>query len=179
MRNKVILVDKEDNELGLADKQHAHINGLLHRAFSIFIIRESQGDLELLLQQRALTKYHCAGLWSNTCCSHPQPKENLKLSALARLNEELGLKLEDITWVGVHCYKATLSNDLIEHEFDHLFVKVLSEKQVNQLNFSPNPDEVHDVAWVNIKTIKQELTRIPSKYTPWFADTFKQILKYL
>jgi len=178
-RNRVVLVDVNDTELGTADKIQAHEKGLLHRAFSIFVVREINGVKQILLQQRALTKYHCAGLWSNTCCSHPQSGENLKQSAINRLNEELGFTVNSLTWVDSHCYKAKLSNDLIEHEFDHLFVKQLSKQELKTLQIRPNPAEVHATDWLSIKQIELELKNTANKFTPWFKDTFYKILKKL
>jgi len=178
-RNRVVLVDVNDTELGTADKIQAHEKGLLHRAFSIFVVREINGVKQILLQQRALTKYHCAGLWSNTCCSHPQSGENLKQSAINRLNEELGFTVNSLTWVDSHCYKAKLSNDLIEHEFDHLFVKQLSKQELKILQIRPNPAEVHAIDWLSIKQIELELKNTANKFTPWFKDTFYKILEKL
>jgi len=178
-RNRVVLVDVNDTELGTADKIQAHEKGLLHRAFSIFVVREINGVKQILLQQRALTKYHCAGLWSNTCCSHPQSGENLKQSAINRLNEELGFTVNSLTWVDSHCYKAKLSNDLIEHEFDHLFVKQLSKQELKTLQIRPNPAEVHATDWLSIKQIELELKNTANKFTPWFKDTFYKILEKL
>jgi len=178
-RNTVVLVDVNDVELGSADKMQAHEKGLLHRAFSIFIVREINGLKEVLLQQRALTKYHCAGLWSNTCCSHPQSNEDLKQSALNRLFEELGFTVNDITWVDSHCYKAKLSNNLIEHEFDHLFVKKLTTVEYKDLKLCPNPIEVNATDWLSIEKIKQDIIDTPEKFTPWFADTFYKVLNKL
>ena len=133
-RNRVVLVDVNDNELGTADKMQAHEKGLLHRAFSIFVVRETNGVKEVLLQQRALTKYHCAGLWSNTCCSHPQSGENITQSAINRLTEELGFTVNNLIWVDSHCYKAKLSNDLIEHEFDHLLGVTFEERVQSKMS---------------------------------------------
>jgi len=178
-RNRVVLVDVNDVELGTEDKMTAHEKGLLHRAFSVFLVREFNGVKQVLLQQRALTKYHCAGLWSNTCCSHPQLNEDIKLSALNRLKEELGFALDDLIWIDSHCYKAKLANNLIEHEFDHLFVKHLTKDEYQALQIVPNPDEVHATNWVSIKQIKLDLTKIPNKFTPWFADTFFKVLNSL
>ncbi|MDP2562879.1 isopentenyl-diphosphate Delta-isomerase [Psychrobium sp. 1_MG-2023] len=169
-RNQVVLVDRNDNVIGSTDKLLAHQQGLLHRAFSIFIVREHQGHVQLLLQQRALHKYHCGGLWSNSCCSHPQPNESVTESALARLTEELGFSLSDLRWVGSHTYRAELTNELIEHEYDHLFVSWANPNLDNL-----NPDEVAAVAWVDIEQLEQLLTTKPHSFTPWFAPTFEKV----
>lgn len=178
-RNRVVLVDVNDTELGTADKMQAHEKGLLHRAFSIFVVRETNGVKEVLLQQRALTKYHCAGLWSNTCCSHPQQGENITQSAINRLTEELGFTVNNLIWVDSHCYKAKLSNNLIEHEFDHLFVKHLSKQASNKLQIRPNPAEVNAIDWLSIEQIELDLKNTANKYTPWFKDTFYKVLSKL
>ena len=154
----------------------AHEKGLLHRAFSVFIIRNVNNDKEVLLQQRALTKYHCAGLWSNTCCSHPQLGENIRESAKRRLNEELGFSVDDLVWVDSHCYKTKLSNDLFEHEFDHLFIKELSQDEHKALAIKPNISEVNATQWLSIDKIKLAIQNTPNKFTPWFADTFYKAL---
>jgi len=169
-RDLVVLVDANDNVIGSEDKLLAHKKGLLHRAFSIFIAREHKGETQILLQQRALSKYHCGGLWSNSCCSHPQPREALKSSALARLNEELGFTLDDITWVDSHTYRAELANQLIEHELDHLFVAWASP-DVSKFN----RDEVEATSWLTLEQIDSKLAQEPEQFTPWFAATFDKI----
>ena len=169
-RNRVVLVDANDQVVGSEDKLRAHQNGQLHRAFSVFIARRREGLVEVLLQQRAFTKYHCGGLWSNTCCSHPQPGEELKQSALVRLQEELGFSLANIEWVDSHCYKATLANGLIEHEFDHLFVGWDQNP-----NIVPNIDEVHATLWLSLDEISQAIATESLAFTPWFAATFDKV----
>ena len=114
---KVILVDKNDRQLGLMEKQEAHVKGLLHRAFSIFIFNK---DNKLLLQKRALQKYHSGGLWTNTCCSHPRENETTVEAAHRRLNEEMGMECK-LELKFNFIYKAQLDNNLFEHEFDHVF----------------------------------------------------------
>lgn len=169
-RDLVVLVDANDNEIGSEEKLLAHQKGLLHRAFSVFIAREYQGQTQVLLQQRAWSKYHCGGLWSNSCCSHPQPQEELKSSALLRLKEELGFTLDDLTWVDSHTYRAELANELIEHELDHLFV-AWAEPDVSQIN----PDEVEATSWLSIDEIDRQLLESPDQFTPWFAPTYQKI----
>ena len=114
---KVILVDKNDRQVGLMEKQEAHIKGLLHRAFSIFIFNTKN---ELLLQKRATQKYHSGGLWTNTCCSHPRENESTIDAAYRRLNEEMGM-ICDLKFKFNFIYKAKLDNNLYEHELDHVF----------------------------------------------------------
>ena len=173
-RDLVVLVDSDDCDIGQEHKLIAHEQGLLHRAFSIFIARKRGNQTEILLQQRALSKYHCAGLWSNTCCSHPQPAEDVKQSALGRLQEELGFTLDDLTWVGSHTYRAQLSNDLIEHEFDHLFI-AWADPDLSCIN----PQEVNATVWHTISDIEQQLRQSPQSFTPWFAPTLNKVKSLL
>src|SRR6187455_3410060 len=114
---KVILVDALDNQVGIMDKMEAHEKGVLHRAFSVFVF---DGENRLIIQQRALDKYHSPGLWTNTCCSHPQPGEETKLAAMRRVTEELGVTIP-LEKQFHFIYKAEFENGLTEHEFDHVF----------------------------------------------------------
>ncbi|OIQ48395.1 MAG: isopentenyl-diphosphate delta-isomerase [Gammaproteobacteria bacterium MedPE] len=169
-RNSVVLVDENDQEIGREEKLLAHQQGLLHRAFSVFITRQHEGVTQLLLQQRAACKYHGALLWSNSCCSHPQPNEDVQSSALARVVEELGIHLKKITWVGSHTYKAVMPNLLIEHEYDHLFVA-----QENPALNHFNPQEVEALKWQSVADIERDLKLTPELFTPWFAPTFHKV----
>ncbi|MGB0834894.1 MAG: isopentenyl-diphosphate Delta-isomerase [Psychrobium sp.] len=173
-RNCVVLVDENDQAMGSAEKLLAHQQGLLHRAFSVFITRQHQGETQVLLQQRAASKYHGALLWSNSCCSHPQPEEDVKSSALSRVVEELGVELKSLTWVGSHLYKAIMPNELIEHEYDHLFV-AHENPAIDQFN----PDEVQALRWASIDDIELQLQQTPEQFTPWFAPTFEKIKSVL
>ncbi len=163
--DKIILVNEHDDMVGTMDKMEAHKQGLLHRAFSVFIFN-SKG--EMLMQQRALTKYHSAGLWTNACCSHPMPGEKTIDAAQRRLMEELGFeapieKIFDFT------YKAEFDNGLTEHEFDHVFAgKYEGEIDVN-------PDEVKDFSYKEISEIKNMLQEHPQKFTAWFHIAFPKI----
>lgn len=154
----VILVDRQDNEMGFLGKQEAHSRGLLHRAFSVFVFN-SKG--EFLLQRRAFDKYHSPGLWSNTCCSHPMPGEPVQYAASRRLLEEMGMQclLENkFSFV----YKADVGDGLIEHEFDHVFVGVSDEIP------NPDPEEVDSWRYVDRQTLKHELEEHPETFTEWF-----------
>ena len=115
----VILVDEQDITIGKMEKQQAHLEGLLHRAFSIFIFNSEN---KLLLQKRASSKYHCGGLWTNTCCSHPRENETVQEAANRRLQEEMGMQC-DLTPIFSFVYKANFENGLTEHEFDHVLLK--------------------------------------------------------
>jgi isopentenyl-diphosphate Delta-isomerase len=154
----VVLVDENDNEVGVAEKLEAHQKALLHRAFSVFIFN-SNG--ELLLQQRAKSKYHSAGLWTNTCCSHPRPNELVLDAAKRRLDEEMGLVLE-LEKKFDFIYKTPFDNDLTEYEFDHVFVGYTDEAPVI------NRDEVEDYKWKSLEEIKADLLLFPNSFTSWF-----------
>ncbi len=163
----VVLVDEQDHEIGQAEKLSAHQNNQLHRAFSIFIFRQRE-SLEVLLQQRALDKYHSAGLWTNACCSHPRPGEGIVSAGERRLKEELGIscELEDRAWF---CYNAHFPNGLSEHELDHVLVGYFDDQQV----IKPNPAEVHAYRWIGIETLREELAAKPAQFTPWFAQALE------
>jgi isopentenyl-diphosphate delta-isomerase len=121
MTEMIVLVDKNDNQIGLAEKMQAHEHGLLHRAFSVFIVRTNVNGYEILMQQRNSNKYHCGGLWTNTCCSHPRDQENIIQAAQRRLQEEMGLQI-DLQEIGTFTYRAAFSNGLVEHEYDHVML---------------------------------------------------------
>ncbi|MCI0919780.1 isopentenyl-diphosphate Delta-isomerase [Sphingobacterium rhinopitheci] len=168
-RNNVILVDENDQQIGEMDKLLAHKNGNLHRAFSIFIFNDKS---ELLLQQRASQKYHGGDLWTNTCCSHPQPGEQLKESALERLYFEMGLQC-DLEYSHSFIYKANVENNLIEHEYDHIFVG-FSNQDPNL-----NRDEAQDFKWMHLEDIFSDIAVQPSKYTYWFKEAFPLVARKL
>lgn len=162
---QVILVDVNDTQIGVMEKMEAHQMGLLHRAFSVFIFN-SKG--EMLLQQRAMSKYHSGGLWTNACCSHPFPEEATIQAALRRLKEELGFE-NPIEKVGDFIYKADFDNGLTEHEFDHIFAGEYEGK----INF--NKAEVMDICYKDLQEISHSLQTHPQKYTPWFHLAFPKI----
>ena len=165
MKDSVVLVDENDNEIGTIEKMKAHENGgQLHRAFSIFVFNK---EGKMLLQQRARSKYHSGGLWTNTCCSHPRPDENLENAVHRRLKEEMGFdcKLKEIAHF---IYKARLDNNLTEHELDHIFIG----KYDGDINF--NPDEVDDISWVNLNELEKDIENHPEIYTEWFKKAFKK-----
>jgi len=162
---EVVLVNELDEPVGLMEKLEAHQKGLLHRAFSVFVFNEKQ---ELLLQQRAFSKYHSGGLWTNTCCSHPRAKENILDAANRRLMEEMGMKvqLEHLTHF---IYKAKFDNNLIEHEFDHVFI--------GHSNEAPciNKEEVESYKWVKINDLKGDIRTNPEDYTVWFKIALEKV----
>lgn len=163
--DKVILVNEHDDMVGAMDKMEAHKQGLLHRAFSIFIFNSKA---EMLLQQRALTKYHSGGLWTNACCSHPRPGEKTKDAAVRRLDEELGFETP-LEKVFDFVYKAEFDNGLTEYEFDHVFAGEY-EGEVNI-----NIEEVVDYCYKDIPEIKNMLQAHPKKFTAWFHLAFPRI----
>jgi isopentenyl-diphosphate delta-isomerase type 1 len=167
----VILVDKDDNEMGVAEKLLAHQNNLLHRAFSIFIFRlvetKERKILELLIQQRALHKYHTGGLWTNTCCSHPRPDESIVPAANRRLQEELGI-IAPLTSVGYFYYNAYFINGLYEHEIDHVLVGMIKPDQA----IVPNPGEVNAYRFLEIDKLNKELQTKSHLFTPWFEKAW-------
>ncbi len=161
----VILVDKADNEIGLAEKFDAHKKALMHRAISVFICN-SKG--EWLLQRRALDKYHSNGLWTNTCCSHPYPGETSQEAAHRRLEEEMGLKtqLKEIFWF---IYKENLDNELTEHELDHVFIGFTDEHP------KINTSEVNEWKYLSFEALKADIESHPDKYTVWFKMIFERV----
>lgn len=162
---EVILVDELDNEIGVMEKQEAHLSPNLHRAFSVFIFN-TKG--EMLLQQRADEKYHSSGLWTNTCCSHPAPGEDIVESAKKRLNEEMGFTTE-INEVFSFIYQAGLDNGLTEYEYDHVFI--------GEYNSVVNPDaaEVKAYNYKSLDEIELDITQNPGLYTEWFKIAFPKL----
>ncbi|MBN2780062.1 MAG: isopentenyl-diphosphate Delta-isomerase [Alphaproteobacteria bacterium] len=156
----VVLVNEKDEVIGTEEKIKAHEKALLHRAFSIFVFNE---DKELLIQRRALTKYHCPGIWANTCCSHPFLNEDLKTAGHRRLKEELGFDVKEFNYMGKFIYKAEFDNGLTEHELDH----VLTAKINMPIDISPNPEEVYAYKWIKLSDLKKDIQENPEKYSPW------------
>ena len=161
---EVILVGEQDNQIGEEEKIKAHKEAKLHRAFSVLVFNRKG---ELLLQKRAKTKYHSPGLWTNTCCSHPRPGEDLIKEARKRLEEEMGFECslkESFSFI----YKAKLG-DLTEHEFDHVLLGKFSGKP------KPNKEEVGDWKWMNFNDLEKDIKQNPEKYTPWFKIILKEV----
>lgn len=158
MEEQLILVDERDSEVGTISKMAAHREGLLHRAFSVFVFNSSN---KLLLQRRSLDKYHSAGLWSNTCCSHPRPGETIEAAAKRRLFEEMGLSCE-LREVFSFIYHVKMENGLTEYEFDHVFAGYSDSIP------EPDSDEVNDWAYRNMEELKQDIAAKPHLYSEWF-----------
>ncbi len=168
MKDEVILVDKDDNQLGIMEKIEAHEKALLHRAFSVFIFN-SKG--EMLLQRRALHKYHSPGLWTNACCSHPKPKESTIDAANRRLIEEMNMEAK-LDYLFKFTYRTDFDNGLTEHEIDHVF------KGITDIQPIPNPEEVDSFKYMSIKDLKNDITENPNNYTSWFKICLKKVLSY-
>ncbi|MBU2019197.1 MAG: isopentenyl-diphosphate Delta-isomerase [Bacteroidetes bacterium] len=154
----VVLVNEFDEPIGLMEKLEAHEKGLLHRAFSVLVFNENH---EMLIQKRADSKYHSAGLWSNACCSHPRENESITEAAKRRMVEEIGLET-DCHPVFHFIYKAELENNLTEYEFDHVLIAHSEIKGII------NPDEVSEMKFVQIDYLRMDMILHPEKYTEWF-----------
>lgn len=165
MTERVILVDTEDCIIGTMDKMEAHLLGKLHRAFSIFIFN-SEG--KLLLQQRAEDKYHSGGKWTNTCCSHPRSGEDTLEAAHRRLAEEMGMQC-NLNYEFKFIYKAELTDELSEHELDHVFFGVSDNLPVI------NEEEVSNYKYASIESLREDIALNPSIYTEWLKICFDQV----
>jgi len=165
----LVLVNENDEPVGLMEKMEVHQKALLHRAFSVFLFN-SKG--EMLLQRRALKKYHSGGLWTNTCCSHPYPDETPGHAAKRRMKEELGFE------TSVHpafsfIYKAALDNELTEYEFDHVLIGEYDGQVF------PNKDEVVDYCYMNMDELRENMVNHPDNYTEWFKIALPMLEEYL
>jgi len=167
MTEQVVRVDEYDREIGTEEKERAHREGMLHRAFSVFVF-DSRG--RLLLQRRALTKYHSAGLWTNTCCSHPRPGEDVQDAARRRLREEMGMACDDLRVAFPLLYRAELDRGMIEHEYDHVLLGTCERDPV------PSPDEVVEWAWVDAEAVRRDVEEHPDRYTYWFRIALPEVL---
>lgn len=166
---KVILVDENDNALGLMEKMEAHEKGLLHRAFSVFVLNDQN---QLLLQRRALSKYHSGGLWTNTCCSHPREGETNLQACHRRLMEEMGFDCE-VEKVLDFIYKAELDSGLTEYEFDHVFIGKYNQDPV------VNPEEVDSFKWIEMDKLEADIANNPDIYTEWFKIIFDRFYTHV
>lgn len=165
----VILVDQNDQKTGLASKQEAHEKAMLHRAFSVFIFNDRN---ELMLQQRALDKYHSPGLWTNTCCSHQRDGESNIEAGQRRLQEEMGF-VTDLKETISFIYKAPFDNGLTEYEFDHVMIGNYNE------NPKINTDEVANWKWMPFEKVKEDIANKPELYTEWFKIIFDKYYRHL
>lgn len=169
IEENVILVDENDIPIGHMPKLEAHEKGVLHRAFSVFVFNDNN---ELMLQQRALSKYHTPGLWTNTCCSHQRDGESNIEAGRRRLQEEMGFVTaleETFSFI----YKSPFENGLTEHEYDHILI--------GYYNGEPNinPDEVADWKWMTLEAVKDDIKAHPEAYTSWFKIIFDKFYHHI
>ena len=169
IEEQVILVDENDTKIGLMPKMEAHEKALLHRAFSVFVFNEKN---ELMLQQRALHKYHTPGLWTNTCCSHQRDGESNLEAGKRRLQEEMGFvtELQEKT---SFIYKAPFDNGLTEHEFDHIMIGYYNEDP------NVNPEEVASWKWMSLEDVQSDISKSPQLYTAWFKIIFEKFYEFI
>jgi isopentenyl-diphosphate Delta-isomerase len=172
MEKNIVVVDENNNFIKLEEKMKVHELGLLHRAFSLLIFNSKN---EMLIHKRALIKYHCPGLWTNACCSHPTLNGDLILEAKRRLNEEMGMKCNDIKKLFTFTYRKEFDNGLIEHEIDQVLISFSDEVP------NPNPDEVCDFKWISMKTLYEDVEKNSDNYTFWFKEILhhKEFLDFI
>lgn len=166
MTNEIILVDENDKAIGYGEKMQVHKEGKLHRCFSILIFNDKK---EMLLQKRAEDKYHCGGLWTNACCSHPYKGEDIEKSALKRLNEEMGFTC-DLKEIFSFTYKVEFDNGLTEHEFDHVFIGTYNSDPII------NTEEVSEFKWINLDDLAMDIKNNHLKYSEWFKIMLDKLL---
>lgn len=157
----LILVDGRDRQIGTATKIESHVRGLLHRAFSVVFVREGANGPELLLSQRAEGKYHSAGLWANSCCSHPRDGEATIDAAARRCHEELGMHADGLEEIGAFAYRAAFASGLVEYEYDHVLLARTPEAPC------PDPAEVRSTRWVTLDELSEELASHPERFCAW------------
>ena len=168
MEDLLILVDEDDREVGHLDKMAVHQKGLLHRAFSVFIFNSQE---ELLLQQRADNKYHSAGLWSNTCCSHPQKDEEVKAAVDRRLREEMGLNCPT-DFKFKFTYKTCFDNGLTEHEVDHVYFGKSDETPIC------DPSEIKNWRYISLEKLEEEINLHPENFSEWLKLCLPKMTDY-
>ena len=170
----VILTDLTGQGIGEKEKIAAHQTPCLHRAFSVFIYHQNQ----MLIQQRALDKYHSGGLWANTCCSHPRPGEDTKNAAIRRLQEETGIFQPHLKEIFAFPYYHQFGPNLFEYEFDHVFLGEYTPYQdVDQIPFDPK--EIAALRWVPFSALLTEMQQNPQYYAPWFHIAAPLVIQYL
>lgn len=157
----VILVDEDDREIGFCPKIDAHIRGNLHRAFSLIVFNDKK---EMLIHKRASGKYHSAGLWTNACCSHPRPGEEVNTAVVRRCKEELGLDIGIPVLKGKFIYKVQFDNGLTEHELDYVY-----EIEIKEIP-KPNKEEIEECKFISLHELKSDIKKNPNQYTYWFKE---------
>lgn len=175
--NKLVLVDENDNVIGTEDKMFVHQAGMLHRAFSIFLFRQTNNNLQLLLQKRHINKYHSGGLWTNSCCGHPLINEDIIFAANRRLKEELGIDVK-LYYLDHFIYKSQINSgsliSLTEHELDHVLIGIYQDLKVVL-----DPNEVDEIKWINIEEFEMELLNFPNNFTVWLSLAWAVVKKNL
>lgn len=166
MHDEIILVDVFDNAIGHTDKMNAHVSGLLHRAFSVFVVH----DGKMLIQKRCRDKYHSGGLWTNACCSHPRRGETLEHAVRRRMQEELGFASE-VREVYRFVYRHSFPDGLTEYEYDHVFLTDYDGA------FVLNPEEAEDAKWMTLEALAEDLRLHPERYTVWFQTAAPEVLR--
>lgn len=169
IEEQVILVNEKDEQIGLMPKQEAHERAILHRAFSVFVFNDKN---ELMLQQRALDKYHSPGLWTNTCCSHQRNGESNIDAGVRRLKEEMGF-VTQLSETTSFIYRAPFDNGLTEYEYDHILVGKFNNEPII------NIEEVASWKWMLLSDVKNDIAANPNNYTAWFKIIFDKFYKYL
>ena len=164
--DELILVNAEDEEIGYGEKAYVHEKGLLHRAFSVFIVN----DGKMLIQKRNRNKYHSGGLWTNACCSHPRKGESLKEAVHRRLEEELGIDC-DVEELFDFMYRTVFAENLYEYEFDHVCLADYSG------SIELNREEASEIKWIDLQELKEDIVRRPEKYTSWFLIAVNKVIK--
>ena len=171
--DELILVDPLDRPIGTATKERAHWESLLHRAFSVVLLREHEGRMQTLLARRATCKYHAAGLWGNSCCSHPRAGEDLADAAHRRVREELGCGMSGAHEIGSFVYRAAFSNGLAEYEYDHVLLATIDGP------LAPRIDEVDAIWWVDAAQLSELLLEYPRIFAPWALTVLPMALAHM
>lgn len=166
----LILVDGLDREVGAATKLQAHVEGLMHRAFSVVLMRDGANGPELLLAKRSLQKYHSGGLWANSCCSHPRIGEDVINAAYRRVSEELGCEALDLRELAAFAYRAEFDNGLCEFEYDHVIVGKCKGQIVL------DPSEASEVSWIGFEDLAGKLVAEPKQFAAWAPMVFSLVM---
>ena len=166
----LILTDVLDRQTGTATKEQAHRSGLLHRAFSVMLYRDTGSTREYLISRRADIKYHSAGLWANSCCSHPRDGEDTMAAARSRVRKELGCGVRDLEEIGAFVYRAVFPDGLCEYEYDHVLLGCLEGEP------DPDPAEVSGTQWVTAEALASMLSSSPEQFAPWAFTVFSLTL---
>lgn len=171
--DQLILVDGRDRPVGTATKLDAHVQGLLHRAFSVVLVRDGADGREILLSRRAAGKYHSAGLWANSCCSHPRAGELVLEAAQRRVTEELGCEARGLEEICAFAYRAAFDNGLVEHEYDHVLIGSMEGE------LAPDPTEVSETRWVSFDALAAELAHEPAHFAAWAPMVLTLTMEHL